>query len=295
MRSKKIFLLLCLILTGCTSKTYTITFDTFGGEVMESVSLKEGETIKEIPLPKREGYLFVGWLRDGIEYNIDNPIDNDMTLTARWVEIPEILDNYTVTFVVDGKEEYVRVKENDVVDEPSHSEKDNYLFLGWYLGKDKYDFNSVVTKDIILTARYKLDVVTVSYDLDGGIGTNKETIIRNNSVSIPDVPKKEGYKFIKWILDGKDFSFTTRITKDITLRAVWEKIEYINIEFDTDGGNKIDSMVVEKYSKLNKLPIPKKEGYKFIEWQINNEKVDNDMVITNDIVLKAIYQIDDND
>lgn len=291
-RKKIIFLLLCLTLTGCTSKTYTITFDTLGGEFLESITLEEGETIENVTSPKKDGYLFIGWLKDGLEYNIDDPVTEDITLTATWIETPEILDNYTVTFIIDGNTEQTKVKENDTINEPKHPEKENYIFLGWYVGEEKYDFNSKVTKDIILTAKYKLDEITITYDLDGGTGNNKETILRKTTVSIPEPPKKDGYKFIKWTLNNEDFSFTTKITKDITIKAIWQEIEYIIITYDTDGGNPLESTTIEKYSKLNNLPVPEKEGYIFKEWQLNNEKINNDIVIENDITLKAIYEID---
>ena len=296
MRSKTIiFLLLCLVLTGCTSKKYTITFDTLGGEFLESITLEEGETIENVTSPKKDGYLFVGWLKDGLEYNIDDPVTEDITLTATWIEAPEILDNYTVTFIIDGNSEQTKVKENDTINEPKHHEKENYIFLGWYVGEEKYDFNSKVTKDIILTAKYKLDEITITYDLDGGTGNTKETILRNTTVSIPEPPKKDGYKFVKWTLDDKDFSFTTKINKDITIKAIWEEIEYITITFDTDEGESIEPIIIEKYSKLNNLPVAIKEGYIFKEWQLNNKKINSDIVIESDITLKAIYDISNDE
>ena len=47
MRNKIIILILCLILTGCGSKTYTITFNTDGGTPLENIVIKEGENIKD--------------------------------------------------------------------------------------------------------------------------------------------------------------------------------------------------------------------------------------------------------
>jgi len=296
MRSKKIiFILLCLILTGCSTKTYTITFDTSGGELMNSITLEKGKTIGNITPPKKEGYLFVNWLKDGLDYDPNTPINEDITLTATWIEAPEILDNYTVTFIIDGNTEQTKVKENDTINKPKQPEKENYIFLGWYVGEEKYDFNSKVTKDIILTAKYKLDEITITYDLDGGTGNTKETILRNTTVSIPEPPKKDGYKFIKWTLDDKDFSFTTKITEDITIKAIWEEIEYITITFDTDEGESIEPIIIEKYSKLNNLPIPEKEGYIFKEWQLNNKKINSDIVVESDITLKAIYDISNDE
>lgn len=293
MRSKKRIiqiLLLLLILTGCKEKTYTVTFDTQGGNTLENIVVNEGESIENIKSPEKEGYLFVSWFKDGMEYDLKNPVTEDISLTARWVETPEIFDYYTVTFITDEKTEKFTVKENESITEQKAPEKENYLFLGWYIGEEKFDFKSQITKDITLIAKYELNVVTITYDLDGGFGLALESIPKNTTVSIPEPPSKLGYKFLKWTLNGKEFSFDTKINKDITLKAVWELIEYVTITFDTDGGNVIEPEKIEKYSRLKTLPTPEKEGYDFINWQLEGEQFTIDNKIENDIILKAIYE-----
>lgn len=293
MKNKKIiFLIICLILTGCNEKTYTITFNTEGGNIMDSITIKEGDTIENITPPTKEGYLFVNWLKDGLEYNQESPVTEDITLTASWIEEPVVLNNYTVTFITEEAQEEIIVKENSIVEEPQPPKKENYLFLGWYLNDEEYDFNNKVTKDITLVAKYELNIVTIKYDLDGGIGLTLETIPKNSSPSIPETPTKKGYKFLKWTLNDREFSFTEKITEDITLKAIWEKIEYVTIKFDTDGGSFIESQTIEKYSKITNLPTPQKEGYKFIEWQLDNQTYNQETAIQTNITLKAIYEID---
>lgn len=291
MRSKRIiYLLLILILTGCKEKTHTVTFNTLGGNILESITINEGETIQDIEEPVKEGYLFVSWLKDGVEYDLKNPITEDITLTANWIETPEMVKYYTITFVTEEKVEKTTVNENEKVKEISAPEKENYLFLGWYVGEEKFDFDTEITKDIALTAKYKYNGVTITYNLDGGEGLEKETISKNTTISIPQTPVKDGYKFLKWTLNGQEFSFETIITEDITLKAVWEYIEYVTISFDTDSGSKINDITIEKYSKINNLPTPIKEGYVFKEWQLNNELFNSDVIIENNITLKAIYE-----
>lgn len=295
MKNRKIiFLLLCLILSGCGSKMYTINFDTLGGSVMNSITLQEGDTLNDIEVPTKDGYLFVNWLKDGVEYNINTPVTEDITLTASWTEKPVIKKEYTVSFVTDKYIEKVMVEENTSVTEPDIPEKDDYIFLGWFVGEEKYEFTEKVTKDIILTAKYELDVVTVTYDLDGGVGIALQTIPTNTSPSIPETPIKEGYRFLKWTLNDKEFSFDEKVSDDITIKAVWEKIEYVTVIFDTDGGDLIDNKVIERYSKINELPVPQKEGYVFKEWQLNGQSFDTDSVVQDSITLNAIYEILEN-
>lgn len=292
MISKKILiLLLLLILTGCKEKKYTVSFDTLGGNILESITLNEGETIEDISTPEKEGYLFVSWLKDGIEYDLKNPITEDISLTAHWIEKPKPINYYTVTYITEEKIEKTKVKENDLAPEIKVPEKENYLFLGWYSGGEKFDFKQKITKDISLTAKYELNIVNVTYDLDGGFGLTLETIKKNTTISIPITPTKIGYRFLKWTLNGEEFSFDTRIKEDITLKAEWEKIEYTIVTFDTDGGNIIGPKKIEKYSYINNLPTPQKNGYKFIEWQLDGVSFTKDTKIEKDITLKAIYEL----
>lgn len=283
-------LLISLILTGCTEKTYTITFNTDGGTAMDSIKLTEGTTIPNIEKPTKEGYLFVNWLKDGLEYDLTEPVTENITLTASWIETPDIYDYYTVTFVVGEKIDKFVVKENETIKPIDPPKKENHTFIGWFVGEEKFDFNTKITKNISLVAKYETNTVTVTYELEGGLGLAFETVKRHSTLTIPMEPIKLGYKFVKWTLNGKEFSFDTKITEDITLKAVWQLIEYVNISFDTDGGNKIDNQIIEKYSKINNLPVPEKEGYIFKEWQLNNETFNTNTTIENDIVLKAIYE-----
>lgn len=293
MRSKKtiyLLLILILVLTGCKKKLYTVTFDTLGGNVIDSITVTKGDIIKNIETPVKEGYLFVRWLKEGNEYNMDSPVNEDITLTASWIETPEIYNYYKVTFITEQKTEKITVKENDLVPEMEPPIKENYIFLGWYVGEEKFDFNNKITKDITLIGKYKLNVVTITYDLSGGLGPALETIPSNTTVPVPIPPTKEGYKFLKWTLNGKEFSFDTKITEDITLKAEWTPIEYVTIIFDTDGGSQFESKTIEINSQLDSLPTPIKEGYHFIEWQLGNKTFDINTIIDKNITLKAIYE-----
>ena len=49
-----------------------------------------------------------------------------------------------------------RVKYDNKVLEPEKPVFEGYYFLGWYMGEELYDFDTPVTKDITLTAKWKL-------------------------------------------------------------------------------------------------------------------------------------------
>ena len=81
--------------------------------------------------------------------------------------------------------------------------------------------------------------------------------------------------------------------KDININS---NSKYI-VSFDSDGGNIIPDQIVEENGKAIVPETPTKDGYTFIEWQLDGNKYDFDSVIKKDIILKAIWKekIDNND
>ncbi|MDE6472076.1 MAG: InlB B-repeat-containing protein [Clostridia bacterium] len=76
---------------------FTVTFNTDGGSEIESQTVSLNASV-QLSTTTKKGFNFVGWfLQDGTEYT-NQPITDDIELTARWEVII-----CTVTFYVDGK------------------------------------------------------------------------------------------------------------------------------------------------------------------------------------------------
>ena len=72
---------------------------------------------------------------------------------------------------------------------------------------------------------------TVTFDTDGGSNISPLKVTEDTCATAPSNPTKEGYNFVKWVdSEGNDFSFSTPITGDITLKAIWEIIPSIDPE-----------------------------------------------------------------
>ena len=64
---------------------------------------------------------------------------------------------YTVTFDENGGTKYNRpqeIKEYGYARNPGENYKSGYYFIGWYLNGEKFDFNTPITRDIELVAKY---------------------------------------------------------------------------------------------------------------------------------------------
>ena len=65
---------------------YTITFDTAGGSSIDSIVVKENDTITKPNDPTKEGYTFLGWYIGDEEFNFEDLVKSDLTLVAKWEE-----------------------------------------------------------------------------------------------------------------------------------------------------------------------------------------------------------------
>ena len=59
------------------------------------------------------------------------------------------------------------------------------------------------------------------------------------------------------------------------------------VEFNSDGGSKVETLTVKKNDKVEKPDDPEKEGYVFVEWQLNNKAYDFSKKVTKNMTLKA--------
>lgn len=62
------------------------------------------------------------------------------------------------------------------------------------------------------------------------------------------------------------------------------------VTFNTDGGTAIDSIQVKENEKISLPENPTKEGYEFVEWQINEAAFNSDMEVNKDLELTAIWK-----
>lgn len=67
--------------------SFTVNFDTAGGDLIQSQTVVYGHTITEVT-PVYENHTFGGWLLAGEPFDIDEPIKQNCTLVAKWDGMP---------------------------------------------------------------------------------------------------------------------------------------------------------------------------------------------------------------
>lgn len=290
MKKYLIIILLTMMITGCKTKTYTVTF-VDNTQELSKIEVKKGDNLSNINAPTKEGYIFLNWLKDGLDYDVDNPITEDITLEATWTPIPNPVKTYTITFNFGSEVKTINVKEGEKVSIPKETpRKEKYKFIGWYIGDTEYDFDTPVEKDLTIVAKFEKNRILINYDLAGGTGTIQVEIEKG---SIPDKPKnptKFGYTFINWKINNNIYNFDTPLYEDTTITANYEANIYYKVSFDTLGGSVVSSEMVISGHTIGSLPSASKDGYVFKYWTYNGEQFDINMAITSDITLVALYE-----
>ena len=85
--------------------------------------------------------------------------------------------------------------------------------------------------NVVLVPQEEKKSYIITFDADGGSKIDPITVNSDTFLSLPK-PKKDGYEFKNWTLDGKEFKMVgyvgSRITSDVTLKATYEKAKTTN-------------------------------------------------------------------
>ena len=131
----------------------------------------------------------------------------------------------------------------------------------------------------------------VKFNSNGGSKVESVMVKKNERVEAPKDPKKEGYVFVEWQLNGKSYDFKKKVTSNITLNAKWLPEIYVTVTLDSNGGSEIEPLSIISGTKLSKDDIakPTREGYTFAGWLIGENKYDFSKKVTSDLTLKASW------
>ena len=184
------------------------------------------------------GCTFGGWNKaDGTawDYASDKVTDN-ITLYAKWAA-----NTYTITFDTAGGSEIAPITQDygTVITAPEAPTREGYTFIGW----DKEIPTTMPAENMTVTAQWKINRYTITFDTNGGSEIAPITQDYGTAITAPADPTREGYTFIGW---DKEIP-TTMPAENITLKAKWKDIEKPTGEIIIDTN--------KWHSFLNKLTL----------------------------------------
>lgn len=235
---------------------YTVSFNVGeeatadGVATPESVTVTEGETVSNLPMPEwkdADGFkkIFAGWYSDEAlttEFTETTPMTADTTiLYAKWVE-PDAEGMYYVNFYSqDGQTVHltIAVAAEKTVRPANGPTLEGKVFKGWSTTKQDqspasaletvaFDFNTPVSNAVAdgntlnLYAWYA-EQVTVRFVSYGGMAVPTQ-ILGKGDMATEVTPTRVGYTFGGWYTDEAlttAFDFTVPVDEDITLYAKW--------------------------------------------------------------------------
>ncbi len=177
-------------------------------------------------------------------------------------------------------------------------DRNGYCFDGWYQYNSQGYLGEEITSETIaspnllrrINAKYSPapdgEQHTITFDPDGGtVDVTSKTVVNGQPYGEMPVPTRQGFTFYGWYERGKVAGYgagytaakTVRLTKDITLVAVWKGNAVCHVTFDPNGGDPLNVSPnlpvypgggVYDFSDFGytDLPRPTRDGYYFVGW-----------------------------
>ncbi len=196
-----------------TPATVTYAYGALGGTYATQI-VQAGEKAIEPDVPSRQGYQFTDWYLDDTKYDFNTAVTGNMTLTAKWTA-----NSYTITFDTNGGSEVAPITQDygTQITAPADPTREGYTFIGW----DKAIPATMPAEDLTVTAQWRINQYTITFDTDGGSAIAPITQDYGTQITAPADPTREGYTFIGW---DKAIP-TTMPAENMTITAKWKDSE----------------------------------------------------------------------
>ena len=293
------------VIWGCelsADKSYVVSF------TKTSASITKPNAVNGISAPSREGYVFGGWYKNddftGTAIAAENiaTAENNVTYYAKWIPDCDVIFDFNGG----ASTNYVISIPNGVkIDEPiEQPNKAGYVFKYWALSTNlnqEYNWNTEITNNIVIEAVWQEigNNYVVTFDLNGGVGAfNTQVLVANGStVSRPTSPSKVGYTFAGWAPEGQAsyYNFSTPVTSDITLVAVWRTTQICTITFNLNGGyGDFPDITINRLEKIEEPSAkPAKAGNHFKYWALSTDLTKEynwNNLVSENITLIAVWE-----
>ena len=204
-----------------TAPTYTVTLHANGGTINNGNVTEYTYGVGAI-LPTdvtRTGYTFKGWYYN--ENLTGSPVtaigDTETGNKEYWAKWE--INQYTVTVKPENGEADITITQDygTPITAPADPTREGYTFIGW----DKAIPATMPAENMTITAKWKVNSYTITFDTAGGSEIAPITQDYGTQIAAPADPTREGYTFIGW---GMEIP-TTMPAENMTITAQWKDSE----------------------------------------------------------------------
>ena len=203
-----------------TAPTYTVTLNAGNGTInsgnVTSYTYGVGATLPTDVT--RTGYTFKGWYDN--ESLTGSPVtaigDTETGNKEYWAKWE--INQYTITVKPEnGKADITITQDYGTQITAPILTREGYQFNGW----DKTFPTTMPAENMIITAKWKVNQYTITFDTAGGSEIAPITQDYGTAITAPADPTREGYTFKGWDREIP----ATMPAENITLKAKWKDIE----------------------------------------------------------------------
>ena len=205
------------------ANTYTVTLNTNGGTInngnVTGYTYGVGATLPTAGDMTYTGHTFKGWydnenLTGSPVTAIGNTETGNKEYWAKWE-----INQYTVTVKPENGKADITITQDygTAITAPADPTREGYQFNGW----DKAFPTTMPAENLTITAKWKVNSYTITFDTTGGSEIAPITQDYGTAIVAPADPTREGYTFIGWDMEIP----TTMPAENITLKARWKDSE----------------------------------------------------------------------
>ena len=255
-----------------------------GGSKTETVKVSYGTTLSRSDLPADpvlEGVGFIGWYCDA-EYAVRWIFEEDLgmptvvdgsvlTLYARYANAVKVTFDYN-DGVTASIEQTCSAGETAV--QPDDPERAGYLFGGWKLNGEDFDFETLLVEDLVLSADWA-KIYTITYlGVEQASHDNPTSFTRLSEDIVLTPAERTGYIFDGWFEDEAEVSILdTGREEDITLEARWTAKTYALTLRVGEHGSITPADLQEISFTGQKFTVSAEEGWRIASVTVNGETV----------------------
>ena len=206
-----------------TAPTYTVTLNAGDGTInsgdVTSYTYGVGATLPTAGDMTYTGHTFKGWydnenLTGSPVTAIGNTETGNKEYWAKWE-----INQYTVTVKSENGKADITITQDygTAITAPADPTREGYQFNGW----DKAFPTTMPAENLTITAKWKVNSYTITFDTTGGSEIAPITQDYGTAIVAPADPTREGYTFIGWDMEIP----TTMPAENITLKARWKDSE----------------------------------------------------------------------